>query len=154
MATGSIKTVTGSDTLVLFDRVLNNMADDDVTTLTFPTELVVIKTGKNKNTLYAKNEQGNNCELVLKLNRGSDDDKFLNSKLLSQNNDLASFVLAKGQFTKRLGDGLGNITNDIYNLEGGVFSKQIEAKENLSGDTAQAVATYTMKFALGTRALS
>jgi hypothetical protein len=154
MASSSIKTVSGSDTLVLFDRVFNNMADDDVTTLTFPNELVTIKTGKNKNTLYAKNEQGNNCELVLKLSRGSDDDKFLNSQLLTQDRDLAGFTLCKGQFTQRMGDGAGNITSDIYNLDGGVFIKHVEAKENLSGDVAQAVATYTMKFALGTRALS
>ena len=150
-----IKTITGADTLTIFDRVLTQLADGDVTNITFPNELVTMKTGKNKNTIYAKNESGNNCELTIRVNRGSDDDKFLNSKkLLQDTGDFPSFVLASGQFVKRLGDGLGNVTKDIYNLEGGVFTKSLDVKENLEGDATQAVAVYTMKFALAARALS
>jgi hypothetical protein len=142
------KTITGSDTLVLFDRVITDFADGDVSTITFPNELVSMSTGKNQNTIYAKNEQGNNADLVIRLARGSADDKFLQSKIAEQLRDFVSFSLAEGQLVKKVGDGAGNVTNDSYNMEGGVFTKPVETKENVSGDIEQGVSIYNLRFAL------
>lgn len=148
-----LKTITGDDTLVLYDRVIRDLSTDDVSTITFPNDLVTTRTGKNGNTLYAKNEEGNNADVVLRLSLGSDDDKFLNSKLESQNRDFTSFVLAEGQFVKKAGDGSGNITRSVYDLKGGVFSRRVDSKENVSGDTEQAIAVYNFRFAEAKRSL-
>jgi len=147
-----IKAITGKDTLTLFDRVFADLADDDLSTIEFPDELFTVKTGKNQNTIYALNATGQNCELTLRLIRGSDDDKFMQSKIADLLRDPASFSLAEGEFAKRIGDGSGNVVRDIYELDGGIFTKPAPgAKENSSGDTEQAVAIYNMKFSLGVR---
>lgn len=145
--------VTGNDTLTLFDRTFVDFADGDNTTIAFPNELVTVKTGKNGNTIYAKNETGNNADVTLRVIRGSADDRFLQGKLTEQQNDLPAFVLGQGEFVKRTGDGEGNVANDIYNLQGGVFMRKVDGKENVEGDTEQSVSVYMMKFALATRSI-
>lgn len=146
-------TLTGEDTLTLFDRTFEDFADGDNTTITFPNELITVKTGKNENTIYAKNSTGKNCDLVLRVIRGSADDRFLNGKLNEMLNDLPSFVTANGEFVKRAGDGQGNVVNNIYTLLGGVFSRNVDVKENAEGDTEQAVAVYNMRFAVGSNSI-
>lgn len=145
--------VTGNDTLTLFDRTFVDFADGDNTTVAFPNELVTVKTGKNGNTIYAKNETGNNADVMLRVIRGSADDRFLQGKLTEQQNDFPAFVLGQGEFVKRTGDGEGNVANDIYNLQGGVFVRKVDGKENVEGDTEQSVSIYMMKFALATRSI-
>ena len=149
----AISAVTGQDTLTLFGRVFNDFADGDNTTITFPNELVTMKTGKNKNTIYAINETGSNCDMVLRVMRGSADDRFLQGKFSEMNRDLPSFVLGEGEFVKRSGDGLGLVISDIYALKGGIFKRGIDAKENVEGDTEQAVSVYNLTFAIGTRSI-
>ena len=59
-----------------------------------------------------------------------------------------------GQFVKKIGDGQGNITSDTYVCSGGVFTKQVEGKSNVEGDTEQSTATYTVKFSNAPRAIT
>ena len=139
--------ITGEDTLTLYDRVFNDFSDQDISTLTFPNDLVTVKTGKNGNTIYSKNEAGNNGELVLRLLRGSSDDKFLSSKLAEVENKLVDAGLAEGEFTKRLGDGAGGVTRDVYTMKGGIINKKPEMKANADGDTEQGTVVYTVYFA-------
>lgn len=149
----AIFTITSDDTLTLFDRVFNDYADDDVTTITFPNELVQVKTGKNQNTIFSKDEKGNNAQLVLRLMRGSSDDQFMQNLINLAAKDFVSQVLASGQFVKRLGDGQGNVRSDVYTLAAGIVTKLIEGKENVSGDTAQGVAIYNITFAKAERSI-
>lgn len=142
-----LKAITGNDTLTLWNRVFADFADGDISTLTFPNNTMELKTGKNKNTVYAKNETGYNAELVLRVIKASPDDLFLRQKLSELDADVASFVLADGEFVKRTGDGQGNTSREVYTLKGGAFTKQPDVKENVEGDTEQAVTIYTMKFA-------
>lgn len=144
-------TVTSNDTLVLNGRVINDLALDDVTSITFPNELVNHKTGKNGNTIYAQNQTGLNANLVLRLARGSSDDQWLQKQITASQDDFPSTVLFAGSFTKRLGDGQGNVVSDVYSLNGGVNSKQVEGKENVSGDVTQGEAIYNLKFANANR---
>jgi len=146
-----VNAITGQDTLTIFDRNITDVAEGDVSTITFPNELFTLKTGKNENTIYALNAEGRNCELSLRVMRGSEDDKFLQSKLSELLRDPPSFSLCAGQFTKRIGDGSGSVTREVYKLSGGIFMKAIESKENVDGDIEQAVSIYNMKFALATR---
>ncbi|WP_299074735.1 hypothetical protein [uncultured Paraglaciecola sp.] len=142
-----VSTLTAEDTLTLYDRVIVDLADDDVSSLSFNNDLVAVKTGKNKNSIYAKNEMGNNATLTIRLIRGSSDDQFMNSKLVEMQKDFVATSLATGEFVKRLGDGQGNVIRDVYTMQGGTFTRRVDSKENVSGDTEQAVAIYTMVFA-------
>ncbi|MBZ5673710.1 MAG: hypothetical protein LAP61_05630 [Acidobacteriia bacterium] len=146
-------TVTSNDTLVLNGNVFNDLATDDVTTITFPNDLVNMKTGKNGNTIMAQNQQGFNANLALRVMRGSTDDQVLESILAASLNDFPSTALLAGSFVKRLGDGQGNVINDVYTLAGGVISKMVEGKENVGGDVMQAEAVYNIKFANAVRVI-
>lgn len=145
--------ITGDDTLTLYDRVFNDLSQDDVSAIAFPNDLVKVKTGKNQNTIFAKDETGNNGNLTLRVMRGSSDDQFLQTKMTAAEQDFASTILANGEFVKRLGDGQGNVIRDVYTLQGGMITKRVEAKENTSGDTTQAEAVYTLTFALAKRSV-
>lgn len=145
--------LTGNDTLKLRDRVFADFADADYATLTFPNDIAALKTGKDGNTIYALNETGRQSELVIRVLRGSSDDKFLQNLLAAQRNDFSGFVLMEAELVKRVGDGQGNITTDTYLSTGGVFTKNVEVKSNAEGDTDQSVSVYTIMFGNNTRTL-
>lgn len=139
--------LTGNDTVNIGGLVLADLADGDFFTFTFPNEIAAVKTGKNGNSLYALNATGRQTEATLRVIRGSSDDKYLDSLLKEQLQDLSSFVLLLGQFVKRAGDGQGNVTNDSYFMGGGIFTHLVDGKSNAEGDTDQSVSIYRFKFA-------
>jgi hypothetical protein len=146
--------MSGADTIKINNRVLSDLADGDCIALTFPNEMAQIKTGKNGNAIYGLNESGRQSELAIRVIRGSDDDKFLNATLTQQQADFASFPLMIGEFVKRVGNGLGAVSGDTYINSGGVFTKRVEAKSNVEGDTEQSVSIYHIKFANSPRAIT
>lgn len=146
--------MSGNDTVVINNRALADFADANVVELTFPSDIAQVKTGKNGNSIYGLNTTGFQCEVKIRMIRGSSDDIFLNNLLVQQNNNFAGFPLMIGQFIKKIGDGAGNITSDTYILSGGVFNKQVEATSNVEGDAQQSVAVYMMKFSNAPRALT
>jgi hypothetical protein len=146
-------TITGDDTLTLYNRVFTDLSDNDVSTITYNEDLVSGSVGKNQNTIFAKNEKGNAAQLVIRLIRGSSDDRFMQSKLSAMNSDFATTVLANGEFVKRLGDGDGNVFRDVSQLEGGMIQRRPDSKDNVSGDTEQGTAVYTMFFASAKRSI-
>lgn len=145
--------MTGKDTITLNGRIFNDFADGTVAELTFPNDLVNLKTGKNGNTIYALNNTGRQCEFNLRLLRGSSDDKFLNALYLSQQGDFASFALIAGELIKNIGDGAGNITLDSYILSGGAIKRSVDAMENSDGDTNQSVAVWHLLFSNAPRSI-
>lgn len=146
--------LTGSDSITINLRPLSCLADDDVSSISFPNEICTVATGKNRNTVYALNESGNNAEMTLRVIMNSSDDKFLNGLLATQQADLPSFTLLTGSFTKRVGDGNGHISYNTFPLQGGVFTKLPDVKDNVNGDKEQAIITYNLKFALAPRVLA
>ena len=52
-----------------------------------------------------------------------------------------------------MGDGQGNVINDVYELAGGVISKIPGGKENTDGDVTQAESVYKVKFANAARVI-
>lgn len=150
----SAVSLTGNDTITLQNSIISDLADGDCVTLEFPNEIASLKTGKNGNTIYALNETGKQCEVKIRLVRGSADDKLLNSLLTQQQANFAGTVLLIGEFVKVVGDGAGNLTNDTYILSGGVFQKQVGAKSNVEGDTAQSVSEYMIRFSNAPRAIT
>lgn len=146
--------MSGADTIAINNRVFADLADQDCVVLEFPNDIANVKTGKNGNSIYGLNETGKVAQVKIKVIRGSSDDKFMNGLLAAQQNNFAGFPLMIGQFIKKLGDGKGNITSDTYVMSGGVFSKQVEAKSNVEGDTDQSTSTYTLKFSNSPRAIT
>lgn len=149
----STVSMTGKDTITINGRILNDFADGNVAELTFPNDLVTLKTGKNGNTLYALNNSGRQVEVTLRLIRGSNDDQFLNALMLGAISDFANFTLLVGSFVKNIGDGLGNITADSYILSGGNFKRQTDVLENADGDINQSVSVWHLIFSNAPRAI-
>lgn len=146
--------LTGNDAAVTDGQVFNDFADGDTVVIDFANNVVETKKGKNGNAIYAANAQGELATATYRLIAGSKDDKYMNSRLAEYRNDSAGFVLMAGEFTKRVGDGSGNVTNITYNLEGGVIQKIPGTKENIEGDTEQAVSIWVVAFARGKRTVA
>lgn len=145
--------LTGGDTIQVDGRNLNDLADGDAVMLTYPDDLAKVKAGKNGNLIYAFNNTGLTVECTIRLLLGSSDDKYLNSRLQEQIQDFSSFILATGDFTKRVGDGQGNLADAVYQMTGGVFARQVDAKTSAEGDTEQSVAVYKIHYGNGQRAI-
>jgi hypothetical protein len=146
--------LSGSDTIVINGYLFVDLADENVVELTFPSDIAQVKTGKNGNSIYGLNETGKQCEMKLRVLRGGADDQFLNNLLIQQQANFAGTVLMQGTFIKKIGDGQGNITSDTYVMSGGVFTKQVEGKSNVAGDTEQSIAIYMIKFSNSPRAIT
>lgn len=140
-------------TLTLYGRVMADWADDDVSAISFNTDVANLKTGKNGNTIFTKNEQGRNGDAIIRLLRGSSDDQFMQSKLDQQQADFATAELATGEFVLRIGNGAGAVISDTYTLKGGLITRPVDGKENVSGDTTQGVSIYNVKFASARRSI-
>lgn len=145
--------LSGADTIQIDSRILNDLADQDSVMLTFPDDLAKVKAGKNGNTIYAFNNMGEVTEVTIRVLLGSSDDKYLNSRLQEQIQDFSSFILVTGDFTKRVGDGSANISSAVYQMAGGVFTRQVDAKTSSEGDTDQSVAVYKVMFGNAQRAI-
>lgn len=145
--------MSGSDTIIINNRILNDLAVGTVAELTYPSELASVKTGKNGNSIYGLNESGRQAELKLAVIRASSDDKFLNGLLAQQKQNFAGFTLVNGQLVKSIGDGQGNVTSDTYILGGGVFTKTPEAKSNVEGEAEQSIVHWTIRFSNAPRTI-
>lgn len=145
--------LTGADTIQIDDRILNDLADGDAVTLTFPNDKTTVKVGKNGNTIYAKNEMGALVECTIRVLVGSSDDQYLNSRMAQQDNSFSDFTLMTGTFVKRAGDGDGGINSAVYPCFGGVFKKNVEAKTSAEGDAEQSVAVYLITLKLQPRSI-
>lgn len=147
-------TITGNDTLSLNGHVFVDQAFGDVSKISFPNELINMKTGKNGNTVIAANASGFNADLELRVVRGSADDQYMQGFVITPGSDIGATVLLGGTFVKMIGDGKGGQVSDVYSMAGGVIKKQVDGKENVEGDTEQGVAVYMVKFANAGRVIS
>lgn len=149
----AIYALTGNDDFFINDVPINDLSDGSTIQITFPNEKVGTSTGKNNNTIYATNAQGGNANVEVRVLAGSKTDAFLNGLSIQQDRDLPGFSVMNGSFSKRVGDGAGNIKRINYTLLGGVFKQNIDAQENLQGDTEQGTALYRLFFASASRAI-
>lgn len=149
----AVTVLSGSDTIVINGRVINDFADQNVGDLSFPNNVAVVKTGKNGNSLYALNTTGLQADLKLRIVRGSADDKFMLALYNSQQNNFAGFVLMQASIVKQLGDGLGNITYDTYACIGGIFVKAQPVISNPEGNTEQNITMYEIMFSNAPRSI-
>lgn len=144
--------LTGRDTVQIGGRVFKDFGDGSVCKITYPNKKVAVKTGKDGNAIYAINATGQLAEVVLRVLRGSPDDKFLNAQNKLIDADLPSYALMPGYFVKRIGDGRGSVANDTYLLSGGVIVKNPGADSNVEGNTDQAITEWNLEFSNSDRA--
>lgn len=140
-----------SDTITINGQLLTKFFDKDYGLLTFPNENGQIKVGKNGNAVITYVNMGRLGELTLRVLLASTDDAFLNQIQRSWQNSQSGFILMTGQVVKVSGDGKGNISNVVYNLEGGIPTMIPESHSNADGDEEQGVVVWKFKFARGSR---
>ncbi len=140
----------GSDLIQINSRILADLADGDVAVLDFPNNIVETKVGKNGNSLYAYNEMGQSCSLTLRVTRGSEDDKYINSLLSLYRRNRAGFTTIRVELVKKP---LGN-ASDIYILEGGMIKKYPNTKISTEGDTDALVSEWVIDFTKSQRSIT
>jgi len=146
--------LTGADVLKIDDRLLSNFADGTVANIEFPNNVVEAKKGKDGSAIYAFNSTGFQANVTLRIVLGSPDDKYMNSRFQEYRLDPAAFLLIDGVFTKRSGDGEGNVTNIIYRLNGGVIQQLPNTQSNVEGETEQAVSIWNVTFTNSNRIMA
>ncbi len=139
--------LTGNDTVIIGGRVFSDFGDGDVAELKFDNDLVEVVNGKNDNAVFSLNAKGKQGTITLKVLRGSPDDLFMGVQLNIMTLDFPSYVLMAGNFTKRIGTGLGAVLADSYLATGGVIARVPDANSSSDGKTDDAQVTYTVKFA-------
>jgi hypothetical protein len=145
--------LTGQDVVQINNTVLTGLADENPGVLSYPNDLAAVKSAKNGNVIYALNNQGLVAKLALRIVLGSSDDKMLDALRQSMINNFSFFSLLTCNFTKRVGDGQGNVNSVVYICNGGVFDKIPGTETSASGDTSQSVAMYSITFGNGTRTI-
>lgn len=148
-----ITSLCGDDTIKINERILVDFADGDTAVLDFPNDTMMAKTGKDGNSIFAFNNTGRQCTFVLRILRGGADDIFLTNLFALLQNNPAGFTLLTGEFIKNVGDGSGNIKQDIYTFSGGTFKRGVNAKESTDGDTEQALAIWNLLFTNAPRSI-
>lgn len=149
-----IVSLTGDDVIQISGVTLVDFADGDTAVLEFAQDITNAKTGKDGNSIFAFNNTGRQCTLNLRLIRGGADDIFLLGLFNTYVNSPAAFTLLTGEFIKNIGDGQGNITQDIYQLSGGIFKRGQNVMENADGNTDQAIVMYNLLFTNAPRSLT
>lgn len=143
----SVDVLTGTDTITINGRNITDLANNDVIVVEYPNEIAGLTTGKDGNTIFMDSPQGRNANVTLRLILGSEDDSFLSLLEDGQDNDFSSFALLTAKFTKRLGDGKGNIKKMTWDLDGGVFVKRQDGRDNTDLEAEQGVVIYNLRFA-------
>jgi hypothetical protein len=141
-----ITAVAGKDVLIINGQVLSGFADADAIKLEPQGPIAQMKVSKDGNSIYSMQYSGIVAKLTVRLVRGCFDDTTLNGLLQQWMADPATFVLMSGSFVKRIGDGKGGTTNEVYQLAGGVFESIPSGHSNMDGNTEQSVSVYTMLF--------
>ena len=114
--------LTGKDVIVIDGRVFHDVADGDFALLEYDNDIASIKVSKDGNSIFALNETGNVVKATLRVLLGSADDVVLNSRLQQLKNDFSGFTLLVGSFTKRVGDGAGNVMENAAVYHDYVFT--------------------------------
>lgn len=144
---------TSHDICEVDEEVVTTFGDGDTATITYPNDVMGMKTGKNGNTVAAHNEMGREAELVIRVLKGGYDDKRFNSKLVKWKSRAEDFEPMTATFTKVIHTDTG-IVNEVTTLKFGIPVRCVETRENVEGDTEQCFSNYTIRFGDSSRALA
>lgn len=144
--------LTGNDSIVWFDAnnpgglALTDFGDGDVMTIAWGADISTTRAGKNGNVINARNAEGDVADVVLRVLRASRNDQLLNAVESQYMQNPPGFITPSIIATKMVGDGQGNIRKDVYQLQFGTPKRHVDMKENVSGDTEQALAIHPYIF--------
>lgn len=124
---------------------LSDFADGDIGHLTFPNEINAFEIGKDGNAILAFDERGTKAELMLRILRGSNDDRRLLSYLQQYMALKQAFVLLEAQVTKNVGNGKGIVHQVSYDLTGVHPTGFPEVVVNVAGGIEQAVSVWKFR---------
>lgn len=144
---------TSHDIIEVDGEIVTTLGDGDTATISYPNDVMGMKTGKNGNTVAAHNEMGREAELSIRVLKGGYDDKRFNSKLVKWTDRADDFEPMTGSFTKVIRTDTG-IVNEVTTLKFGIPVRRIETRENVEGDTEQCFSTYIIRFGDSKRALA
>lgn len=144
---------TANDIIEVDDELVTALANGDCAIITYPNDKMGMVTGKGGNTVGAHNEMGREADLVLRVVRGSPDDKRLNSRIIEWESRSENFKPITATFTKVIVVD-GGIANEVTTLKFGLPTKGVETRENVEGDTEQVIAIYNIRFGDSKRALA
>ena len=139
---------TGNDSIIYTDAAnpggvpLTDFGDGDVLTIDWGADISTTKVGKNGNVINARNAEGDLADVVLKVLRASDDDIMLNQDEAFYLQNPPAFICPTITATKMVGDGSGGIIRDTYVINFVTPKRHVNMKENVSGDTDQALAVH------------
>lgn len=145
---------TGSDTIEIDGNLINDSANGKVIEVRFPNNISNTEVGKDGNSIITYISNGQLCEVTIRVLIGNKTDQYLTLRMDQWKNDPASFVGLTGKFVKRVGDGSGSTTKITYDLKKGVFMKNVETEEDVSGDMEQGVAVYQIRFTEGKKTIA
>lgn len=146
MPNQGIAAIAGSDILSINGRVLTGHADGQAYKLEPQGPISQYKVSKDGNTIVALQYTGLLCKLTIRLVRDCPDDQFLNSLLQQWIGNPAGFVLMNSEYIKAIGDGKGNIINEVYTLSAGAFEMIPGALTDMDGSVEASVTVYTLWF--------
>lgn len=141
-----ITAVAGKDVLIINGQVLSGYADADAIKFEPQGPIAQMKVSKDGNSIYSMQYSGIAGKLTLRLVRGCFDDQTLNGLLQQWIGDPSTFILMSGSYVKRIGDGNGQVLNEVYQLAGGVFEMIPGAVSNMDGSIEQSVTVYNFLF--------
>lgn len=133
--------------------VLADFAEGTVAELSAPNELSSMTTGYNGNSLAAHNEPGRQCELTIRLVKGSKDDKRFNEFYTMWKNRDLRFRPITMTFTKYVAHSDGSMTNDKVSCYAGFPAGQPVQSTDTAGNIEQVVSVYMIRFGDSERSL-
>lgn len=141
-----ITAVAGKDVLIINGQIFTGLADGDAIKCEPQGPISQYKVSKDGNTIIALQYSGIVVKLTVRLVRTCFDDQTLNGLLQQWIGNPTGFSTMAGSYVKRIGDGKGNVINEVYQLAGGVFEAIPAGHTNTDGSLEQNVTVYTMFF--------
>ena len=137
---------TGADTIIIDDKLINDLADGNCISITFPISNVNIVDGKDGNVIVSKVE-GQRIDVTIRVLVNGETDKYLTNKFYQYRNDSVGYVGFDATFRKKTGDGKGNKTAKEVIGKVGFVDKLPDTVTNTAGDVANGIAEYVIHFA-------
>ena len=145
--------LTGDDSLNLMGHEFSEFASGNWFEMNPLTDAWSLSMGMGGNIHANYNIEGEIWGGMLRIIRGGNDDKFLNSYLQSSRINPIGMVMLAGVLTKRIGHGTGKISYERWVLKNGVYQRHVGITSAASGDAEVALTQYSFIFPAPIRAI-
>lgn len=137
---------TGADTIIIDERLINDLADGNCIQAVFPISNVNITDGKDGNVIVSKVE-GDRVDITIRVLLNGKTDKYLSNKYYEYKQNSVEYVGFNAIFRKKTGDGNGNKTVKEIVGKVGFVDKLPDTITNTAGDVSNGICEYVIHFA-------